>query len=126
MNIKTEDIEIKEWKPELPTVYLNTEDNSSNLEKITAKCEVKQELEVLNIQPNKYSDADPLDIKDSNFETKSVNKNKCEICHKVSSGPQNLKRHIKMVHEGLKNHKCDICGKYFSMRPDLKLSLIHI
>ena len=32
----------------------------------------------------------------------------------------NLKTHIKSVHEGLKNHKCDLCDKKFGHSSVLK------
>ena len=35
----------------------------------------------------------------------------CDICGKVLDEQQNLKRHIKSVHEGKKTNECEICGK---------------
>ena len=38
-----------------------------------------------------------------------------------------LKRHIKRIHEGHKDYKCDSCGKSFSVADDLKTHMnIHI
>ena len=44
---------------------------------------------------------------------------KCRICDKkfVQS---DLKRHVKEVHEGIKNHPCEICGQKFGRSGDLK------
>ena len=45
---------------------------------------------------------------------------KCHNCGNNFSRPENLKAHIKAVHEGIKNHKCDYCQKRFSKSGDLK------
>ena len=34
--------------------------------------------------------------------------------------------HINSVHEGLKNHKCDLCGKSFSEKGSLKIHIISV
>ena len=38
---------------------------------------------------------------------------KCDFCDKTFRKKDSLKRHIKIVHEGVKNHKCDMCEKSF-------------
>ena len=38
----------------------------------------------------------------------------------MSQKPGNLKKHIKNVHEQLKNHQCDLCDKVFSESRSLK------
>ena len=44
---------------------------------------------------------------------------KCKICEKtIQLG--SLKRHIKTLHEGQRNQKCDYCGKYFTESGSLK------
>ena len=41
----------------------------------------------------------------------------CEVCEKVIVGCMaNLKNHMKRVHEGVKNHKCPLCDRGFSLR----------
>ena len=49
-----------------------------------------------------------------NKNCKSLKSGECPICGKVFSESRNLKRHIRMVHEGVKNFKCDLCNKAFS------------
>ena len=52
---------------------------------------------------------------------------KCEYCCKSFSQASDLKRHIKRIHEGHKDYKCDSCGKSFSVADDLKTHMnIHI
>ena len=41
---------------------------------------------------------------------------KCEICGKSGT----LKKHNHTVHEGHKDCKCEFCGKSFSQAPSLK------
>jgi len=38
----------------------------------------------------------------------------CHICGKVLSDKAKLQKHIRTVHEGVKNHKCSYCDKTFS------------
>ena len=45
---------------------------------------------------------------------------KCESCGKSFARVENLKRHVKTVHEGVKDHKYDSCGKSFSQAGILK------
>ena len=48
---------------------------------------------------------------------------KCEHCGKSFDGHSatwRLKRHIKEVHEGLKEHVCEMCGRAFSQKGDMK------
>ena len=47
-------------------------------------------------------------------------RNKCDECGKFFTTDRNLKRHIKSVHEGVREHKCDTCGKYFTQPTTLK------
>ena len=37
----------------------------------------------------------------------------CEFCEKTFAFPIDLKRHIKSIHNAVKDHNCDICGKSF-------------
>ena len=45
---------------------------------------------------------------------------KCEYCEKLFSRSNSLKRHIRGVHNGHKDHKCEYCGKSFSRAFNLK------
>ena len=48
---------------------------------------------------------------------------KCEystFCNKIFSTKSNLRTHIKLVHEGVKNYICDICEKAFGLASDLR------
>ena len=38
---------------------------------------------------------------------------KCNICSKVFTLHENLKRHVKTVHDRITRHKCEPCGKTF-------------
>ena len=51
---------------------------------------------------------------------------KCDLCNKAFSENRDLKKHIKCVHEGLKNHKCDICDKAFSEPWKLKRHILTV
>ena len=41
---------------------------------------------------------------------------KCDLCDKAFSQQQKLMRHIKNLHKGQKNYKCDLCDKDFSQQ----------
>ena len=45
---------------------------------------------------------------------------KCELCDKTFSLSADLKNHITRVHELIKNHKCKQCDKAYSLPTDLK------
>ena len=42
------------------------------------------------------------------------------LCEKKVSALRHLKDHIKTVHDGWKDHKCDICNKNFALERKLK------
>ena len=44
----------------------------------------------------------------------------CDLCGKVISDPNNFARHMKVVHEGVRNHKCKQCPKTFGCRSHLE------
>ena len=47
-------------------------------------------------------------------------KHKCTQCEYVSAWQANKQRHFKRAHEGISEHKCDICGQEFSVKVSLK------
>ena len=49
----------------------------------------------------------------------NVHKCKCGICFNTLS-INNLKYHIKVVHEGVRKYKCETCGKTCGQASDLK------
>ena len=50
-------------------------------------------------------------------DSKEASLYQCEICSKVYKQKQNLKRHMKNIHEVISCsvHKCDICDKEFDL-----------
>ena len=44
----------------------------------------------------------------------------CDSCGKAFSEAGNLRKHIKGVHQGQKNHKCEYCEKSFFEYSNLK------
>ena len=54
---------------------------------------------------------------------------KCDSCGKSFASAQNLKYHIKAIHDkdAMKHEKCDYCGKLFANKPSLKkhIKIIH-
>ena len=49
-------------------------------------------------------------MKKPNRKIHNCNKNKCEQCGKYFSANSDLKRHVKIVHEKIKEFTCDIPG----------------
>ena len=45
---------------------------------------------------------------------------KCDFCGKLFTESGNLKNHIKSIHEEQRNYKCDYCGKSFAQSGHLK------
>ena len=50
----------------------------------------------------------------------SENKEKCPICGKTFSVANVLRRHIKIIHEGVGRKTCEICHKEFNWHSALK------
>ena len=50
----------------------------------------------------------------------------CETCGKDFNLKSTLRRHIRNVHEGLKNHKCDLCVNAFTCKADLKAHIANV
>ena len=56
---------------------------------------------------------DPLKIEKSSHYNDKMKKFNCKACDKSFLHTGDLNRHIINVHEGIKGHKCEICGKTF-------------
>ena len=50
----------------------------------------------------------------------------CKICGKEFSQKSALERHLIIVHEGQKNHKCDRCPKSFGQAYNLKQHIAYV
>ena len=62
-----------------------------------------------------------MEIKLENEETKLIEvSNLCKQCNKSFATSVTLKRHIKTVHDKVKDYKCDSCEKRFGSKTDLK------
>ena len=84
-----------------------------DFESVNIKKEIKQELEIKQEKQN------------DNWHTKTIKTvhekdHKCASCGKEFGTLQNLKIHIKTVHEKQKDYKCKTCGKEFGLLPNLK------
>ena len=53
---------------------------------------------------------------------KPEEKTECPIC-KAIFGKTNLRKHLKTVHEGIKDFKCDHCGKEYTENKGLKVHI---
>ena len=51
---------------------------------------------------------------------------KCKTCGKVFGENDDLRKHIRSVHEGIKNHVCETCGKAFSENRNLKKHILSV
>ena len=61
---------------------------------------------------------DKVHIKVDSVDVKCCHSHTDLVC--ISIG--NMKAHIESVHDGIKNHQCEICGKSFALNTDLKSS----
>ena len=52
-----------------------------------------------------------------------VKSHECDFCGKAFSEAGKLKKHINNVHYGLKNHMCGYCGNAFSDSGKLRLHI---
>ena len=50
----------------------------------------------------------------------------CDQCNETFVTPRYLKKHIELVHEGVKRYKCDDCGKMFGQMGNMKLHISRV
>ena len=84
--------------------------------------QVKTEISDETFNTNFNINNDPLKIEPEIYKELPKNKKdfKCEICGKNFSRHEVLKRHIKIIHEGIKDFKCNQCHKTFGQQENLK------
>ena len=51
---------------------------------------------------------------------------KCQNCDQTFKSNNTLRNHLRVVHEGIKNHVCDSCGKAFSSKPNLTSHITYV
>ena len=44
----------------------------------------------------------------------------CDVCKKCSATLRFLEKHVLVVHEGIKDHWCDICDERFSSKSKIE------
>ena len=107
-DFKTEEIEFNEQ-----------EDNSVNRNEVCQICglefENKAALKIHNSSVHQEGNKD-----DTNKDCGRKDEFKCNICEYKSGRKSTLKRHIKTVHEGIKDFKCSICEYKTGIKTDLK------
>ena len=84
--------------------------------------------QTVNVLP-KYDTTKHFLIKPKNFETALTSTSEKEAslaqitCSKTFYSPKGIRKHVKVVHEGIKDFNCDQCEKAFSKRIDLERHL---
>ena len=133
--IKIEPQNIDEFVNDNTNTLEDTKDvNPIHIEKML---DIKIEEKDIVFPSNQFANNDPLYIKTEQIEEQNYylneypmpneqnvfEKYKCGFCQNVFGQSGSLKRHIKLVHEGVKDHTCDHCGKTFGRGYNLKMHL---
>ena len=149
----TKDFEIEEWKPQLSNLHENSDNrNTKELdnEKFNPENTVLEVISDINKQYQKCHICEKFfenlemhfaasHIKEEIGETSKVqtiytenfedtpDSKMCRFCRKFFNRKRDLKRHIKTVHEGIKDHHCSFCEKSFSRADRLNshVKLVH-
>ena len=50
----------------------------------------------------------------------------CEECGKKFTHPSNLRTHFKTIHEGERNHQCNLCGNRFAQKGQMQRHKVRI
>ena len=72
------------------------------------KLEVKQEVKKETTNENTFKDNNAMSQKEKNYMNKRSKKASCPFCSKIFAQSYNLRRHIKLSHEGRRLY-CDKC-----------------
>ena len=54
-----------------------------------------------------------------NFHDNNMKTNKCHTCERVFHNNGNLMKHIKVVHDQIRNFKCQTCSRLFSQKNNM-------
>ena len=113
-------VEVKIEPPE-PCSEIKTEPFDEYPNNLIHCVQVKTEISDESFNTNFNINNDPLKIEPEIYkEPKSKKDFKCELCGKNFSRHEVLKRHIKIIHEGVKDFKCNQCNKAFGQQENLK------
>ena len=91
--------------------------------------DIREEQEPLKInQKVKVKEEESVELKQkipSNKTEDSLIQFSCNVCNKRFTNKTDFKRHVKEVHERVKNSKCVICDKQFTRKVYLSYHLKH-
>ena len=51
---------------------------------------------------------------------------KCETCNKTFSRKDALEKHVKAIHEAIREFKCDVCEKEFTQVTHFKIHFTNV
>ena len=102
--------------PECNFVFSTGDNMRIHIDNVHSKVE---QSEVLQREDNNKSNPSNNSRGEAKKALKNETKFKCEKCPKVMS-KNNLKRHVKAVHDKMRNHVCEECGHAASLKVHLK------
>ena len=122
MFLKTEEIDIEEWNPDILPISTSTSENiQACITNITTKCDIKPKI-LKNVVKKVFVEIAKIDNIISDLEV-DVKIDKCDIDNKQQVGLELLSNNFENEEDftQVKNHKCDLCDKPFSC-PDVLMS----